>query len=167
MICIESQKKELSMKNHTVSAKISLAVCIFFAVVLAAAVFSFQPFIQWFYVGYHHLNPDSDIVQKNLTTVISAFYACVPFAAAALYMLIRLLLNILKDRVFIAANVTYVRLVSLFCYAVAAITLVTGVGYFPLLIICFATGTVGTLLLVMKNLLRGAVELREENELTI
>ena len=90
-----------------------------------------------------------------------------PFAAASLYCLIRLLLNILKDRVFIAANVTYIRLVSLFCYAVAAITLVTGVGYFPLLIICFVTGTVGTLLLVMKNLLRGAVELREENELTI
>ena len=39
--------------------------------------------------------------------------------------------------------------------------------YFPLLIITFATGTVGTLLLVMKDLFRSAVELKEENELTI
>lgn len=154
------------MKRRHLSAVLSLVICAASSLLLLAWVFTFPRFFSWFYLTYHGIaeNPYTLAVQRR---VIGAFYGCAPFAAASLYCLIRLLLNILKDRVFIAANVTYVRLVSLFCYAVAAITLVTGVGYFPLLIICFATGTVGTLLLVMKNLLRGAVELREENELTI
>ena len=159
-------KDLILMKKRQISAALSLVICAASAVLLLAWLFTFPRFFGWFYLAYHGIaeNPYTQSVMKR---VIGAFYGCAPFAAASLYCLIRLLLNILKDRVFIAKNVLYVSLVSLFCYAVAVITLVTGLRYFPLLIICFATGTVGTLLLVMKNLLRSAVELKEENELTI
>ena len=83
------QKRRPPMKNRSVSVKLSLAVCIFFAAVLAASVFTFPSFFQWFYVDYHRLNAYNDLVQRNIRTIVSAFYACVPFAAAALYMLIR------------------------------------------------------------------------------
>ena len=154
------------MKKRQISAALSLVVCAASAVLLVAWLFTFPRFFGWFYLAYHGIaeNPYTQSVMKR---VIGAFYGCAPFAAASLYCLIRLLLNVMKDRVFIPRNVTYIRLVAWFCYAVALITLVTGARYFPLLIITFATFTVGTLLLVMKDLFRTAVELKEENELTI
>ena len=47
------------------------------------------------------------------------------------------------------------------------ITSASGYFYMPLLIIAFATFLVGTLLRVVKNVMQSAVELREENDLTI
>ncbi len=155
------------MKNRTFSAKLSLGVCIFFAVVLAAAIVGFPAFFRWFYVDYHHLNPANALVQQNVRTVIGAFYACAPFAGAALYMLIRLLLNILKNDVFILSNVRYLRYISWCCWAVALATGVAGVFYVPLAIIAVSMAVVGTLLRVVKNVVHAAVALREENELTI
>ena len=154
------------MKKRQISAALSLVICAASAVLLLAWLFTFPRFFGWFYLAYHGIaeNPYTQSVMKR---VIGAFYGCAPFAAASLYCLIRLLLNVMKDRVFIPRNVTYIRLVAWFCYAVALITLVTGARYFPLLIITFATFTVGTLLLVLKDLFRTAVELKEENELTI
>ena len=154
------------MKHRYISAAVSLVICGASSVLLAVWLFTFPRFFNWFYLGYHGIAANVyTLGVKKL--VIGAFYGCAPFAAASLYCLIRLLLNIMKDAVFIKRNVMYIRLVSVFCYAVTVITVITGVRYFPLLIIAFATGTVGTLLLVMKNLLRSAVELKEENELTI
>ena len=155
------------MKNRMLSAKISLGICIFFAVVLVAAAGTFPWFIRWFYVEYHHLNPISERVIYNINTITVSFYCCVPFAASALYMLIRLLRGILKNDVFVMRNVRYLRLISWCCYAVA---LITGIGclfYLPLGIIAAAMLVVGTLLRVVKNVIHAAVALREENELTI
>ena len=155
------------MKNRKFSAKLSLAVCIFFAVVLLVGLFAFPAFFRWFYVEYHHLNPENPLVAHNLQTVIGAFYACAPFAAAALYMLIRLLTNVLKDDVFILSNVRYLRYISWCCWAVALATGIAGFFYMPLAIIAAAMLVVGTLLRVVKNVVHAAVALREENELTI
>ena len=155
------------MKNHKFSAKLSLGVCIFFAVVLAVGLFAFPAFFRWFYIDYHHLNPENTLVMHNLRTVIGTFYACAPFAAAALYMLIRLLRNILKDDVFILSNVRYLRYISWCCWAVALATGIAGVFYMPLAIIAAAMLVVGTLLRVVKNVVHAAVALREENDLTI
>ena len=155
------------MKNRTFSAKLSLALCIFFAVVLAVSVITFPWFFKWFYIDYHHLNPENSLVQHNLHTVVSAFYACVPFAAAALYMLIRLLLNILHGEVFITKNVQYLRFIAWCCWMVALATGIAGFFYVPLEIIAAAMVVVGILLIVVKNVMHAAVEMREENDLTI
>ena len=156
----------MKMKKRQIAAAVSLAICAASGLLLLVWAFTFPRFFSWFYFNYHGL-AENAYTLSVFKRVTGAFYGCAPFAAASLYCLIRLLLNILKDEVFIGRNVTYIRLVAWFCYAVAAITLATGVRYFPRLIICFATGTVGTLLLVMKDLFRSAVELKEENELTI
>lgn len=149
------------------SAKISVGICIFFSALLLVWLFTFPAFFNWFYVTYHHLNALNENVKSAIHTVIPAFYCSSPFAGIALYSLIRLLLNILKDETFIKKNVTYIRIVSWCCYAVAIVTAVTGFFYMPLFIITAATGIVGTLLRVVKNLMQSAVELKEENELTI
>lgn len=153
------------MNNRRVSAIISLVICILSSVLLVVWIFTFPRFFNWFYVVYHDLtNADVIAIQK---IVVAAFYGCVPFAGAALACLIKMLLNILRDDTFTKQNVTLIRIISWCCYAVTLITFVAGLRYFPLWIVAFATAVVGTLLRVMKNLLQSAVELKEENELTI
>lgn len=155
------------MKNHKISAYISLGVCIFSSVLLVVWLFTFPGFFSWFYFDYHHLSSDSYAVSHALKPVIVGFYCCAPFAAAALGMLIALLRNVIKEALFIQRNVLYLRLISWCCYAVFLICFILGFQYLPLMIIAFAMVVVGTLLRVVKNILHAAVSLQEENNLTI
>lgn len=154
------------MNNCKTSVKLSLGICIFSSAALLAMTASFPVFIRWLYSFFSGPGPNA-ADQSVFSVMIPAFYCCVPFAAAALFMLIRLLLNVLKDKVFIMQNVKYFRLISWCCYAVALITLISGIKYIPLLIITFAMAVVGTLLRVVKNIMHSAVEISDENDLTI
>ncbi|MBR2937453.1 MAG: DUF2975 domain-containing protein [Oscillospiraceae bacterium] len=51
--------------------------------------------------------------------------------------------------------------------AVSAITLFAGILYIPYLFVSVAAGFVGLMLRVVKNVMENAVQLKEENELTI
>lgn len=155
------------MINRKTSARISIAICVVSAALLLVWLVTFPRFFTWFYVEYHNLNAETLWVRRVVRNVIMTFYLCAPFAAAALGMLIALLRNILRDAVFIPLNVRFLRYVSWCCFAVTLITLFFGYFYVPLLIIAFATGVVGILLRVVKNVMQAAVELREENDLTI
>ena len=154
------------MKAKT-SVTISLCICFASALLLVVWLFTFPAFIRWFYFSYHSLMQEQVVLTRAVTLLIPAFYSCAPFAAAALYMLIRLLFNLRQGKIFIPSNVLYLRLVSWCCYAVLAITFGFGLWYIPLMIVAFAMGVVGTLVRVFKNILQSAVELREDNDLTI
>ena len=155
------------MLNRKTSAKVSLGICIFFLVALLALSATFPMFFHWIYVSYHGLSETNAITVRNVRNVTIAFYLCVPFAGAALYALIRLMLGILKDRVFEHKNVFYLRLISWCCLAVFLITGGFGFLYVPLFIVSLAMAVVGVLVRVVMNVMRSAVELREENDLTI
>lgn len=155
------------MSRTKISAEISLVICFASAVLLVVWLFTFPVFFNWFYTVYHGLGSEYTQTHNVIKLVIPTFYACAPFAAAALYMLIRLLFNIIKEIIFTETNVKYLRGISYSCYAVMLITIVTGVFYIPLLIIGFANGVVGTLLRVVKNLMETAVEIKNENDMTI
>ena len=154
------------MKEHRFSMILSLGICIASAALLAVWLFTFPAFFNWFYFGYHHLLPSAG-PQAAVQNVVRCFYCCAPFAAAALGMLIALLLNLLKGRVFIPRNVSFLRWVSWCCWAVCAIAFGFGFLYMPLMIVSFAMGVVGTLLRVVKNVMHAAVALQEENSLTV
>ncbi len=155
------------MINRKVSAIASLVICFISAAVLIVWLFSFPQFFELFYIRYHHLSAENEAVRHVASIVVPTFYACAPFAAAALYLLIRLLFNIIREKVFIIRNVWYLRIIAACCFAVCAVTLTAGLRYAPLLIITFAAALLGTLLRVVKNVMHAAVELREENDLTI
>lgn len=144
-----------------------MIICICSALLLAVWIFTFPSFFNWFYVEYHNLNSADEGVKAVIKTVIISFYSSAPFAGISLYMLIRLLVNIINDSIFVMKNVLYMRGVSYCCFAVALVNLIFGIGYFPLLIIFFATAVVGILLRVLKNVMQSAVEIKQENELTI
>ena len=155
------------MKKHKISAYISLGICILSAILLLVWLFTFPQFFSWFYYDYHGLAHDAYAEAHVFNTVILCFYICAPVAAVALGLLIALLRNTIKEKLFIKRNVTYLRLLSLCCYAVFLISFCCGLRYLPLMIIAFSMGFMGTLLHVVKNLVHAAVVIQEENSLTI
>lgn len=151
------------MKRHA-SAVISMVICGICAAALLALIFTMPSFFRWFYLA---LRGQASFAPAVIKTVVTTFYCCAPFAAAALAMMFVVLRNVLRDQVFIRRNVACFRGISWCCYAVLLITGVACVRYFPLAVIAFAMGVVGTLLRVVKNMVQAAVELQEENDLTI
>jgi len=98
--------------------------------------------------------------------------ASATFVYFALYGLIRLLLNIRKDKVFVRENVTYLRRISWDCFGVAAVAIVGGFLYHDLPItffwlMAFIAAAIGLVLRVVKNVMEAAVELKAENDLTV
>lgn len=155
------------MLNRKTSAFISLGICTAAAVLLIVWLFTFPRFFNWFYVIYHGLSAENAQTLKVIKLVVPTFYCCAPFAGISLYMLIRLLLNIVKGKIFIKQNVTSLRFISYCCYACFVITVISGIRYFPLFIIAFSMAVVGTLLRVVQNIMHSAVEIKEENDLTV
>ncbi len=154
------------MDYSKTSAKISLGICILSSVMLIVLIFVFPEFFKGMYLTYNGYGA-TEMLSVITKWIVPAFYCCVPFAAAALYMLIRLFLNIINDKVFIAPNVKYLRFISWCCYAVMLITFIACLGFPLMIIITFAMAVVGTLLRVVKNVMDSAVKIREENDLTI
>ncbi len=121
------------------------------------------------------------------------FYFSVPFGYAALVCLDKLLINIKKSIVFHEKNVKLLRTFSWLCLAVSVITLIFAVvtaflGYYYQLnsaenvvyfsffnymhaairfTVSVAEFFVGLVVRVVKNIFEKAIEIKEENELTI
>lgn len=155
------------MWNSRKSVVLSIVVCFIVVAVLTAGVFFGPWVIEAWFTRYRGWDASSTgMVQVSLLFKM-AFYPCAVFAYVTLYSLLRLLFNIKKDEIFTVQNVTYLRRISWCCFAVALITCVSGVFYVPYLMIAVAAGFVGLMLRVVKNVMQRAVEIREENELTI
>ena len=155
------------MWNSKKSTVLSIVVCWIVVAALTAGVF-FGPWLvnAWF-TYFRGWNADSAGMQRMLNLFCSAFYPCAVLGYVTLYNLIRMLYNIRREQVFIHQNVSHLRRISWCCFAVAGITLVSCVFYLPYLMVGVAAGFVGLMLRVVKNVMQRAVEIREENELTI
>ena len=105
--------------------------------------------------------------QALKAVLITVCYCCLPFAAAALLTLRLLLKNILKSEVFVSQNVKFLRILSWCCVTVALIALASGYFYLPFYIVGTAAGFFALILRVIKNVFCAAIEIKNENELTI
>lgn len=146
------------MWNRKNSVVLSLWACYIFGLILTIAVAIF-------------LFGDVGTVEQNLVFNLG-FLASATFVYFALYGLIRLLLNIRKDKVFVRENVTYLRRISWDCFGVAAVAIVGGFLYHDLPItffwlMAFIAAAIGLVLRVVKNVMEAAVELKAENDLTV
>lgn len=102
----------------------------------------------------------------HIPVMIILYCCCLP-ALAALISLDRLLRNIMKEEVFIPANVKLLRIISWSCFAAAVLMLVCA-GYYTLfLAVAVAAGFMGLILRVVKNVIEEAVVIKEENDYTI
>lgn len=155
------------MWNRKRSVALSLAVCFLVCIILTVFLFAGPWVVKMWFILYRGWSENSEAMTRMLTLFKACFYPCAALGFATLYALIRLLMNIKKDAIFITPNVKYLRCISWCCFAVCLITLISGVLYIPYLFVSVAAGFVGLMLRVVKNVMENAVQLKEENELTI
>ena len=155
------------MWNPKKSVKLSIFVCAFLCVLLLVLILFGPQLFEFYMTAYRGFSKNGEAI-KNLKTVFcGAFYPSAAFASVILYSLIKLLINIKNENIFIPKNAGYLKRVSWCCFVIAAITFVGGLFYMPFLFVSAAGGFVGMLLRVLKNIMQTATEIREENDLTI
>lgn len=108
--------------------------------------------------------------------VMGPFYAIAPAGYAALICIDKLLCNIKKDAVFDAKNVRLLRTISWSCFFAAAecaaafvlISLTyTHTAGLALVLLAAGAGFMGLVVRVIKNVFEAAIEIKDENDLTI
>lgn len=155
------------MWNRKHSTILSIVVCFIFIGVLTAALFAGPWFVKFWFSVYRGWNVNGEAMEKMTKLFVACFYPSAVFAYVTLYSLLKMLFNIKNEEVFIHKNVKYLRQISWCCFAVALITFVGGIMYIPFMLVSIAAAFVGLMLRVVKNVMQNAVEISEENELTI
>ena len=148
-------------KPRATGTGLALALVYGLAVLFAALACALPFLLQW-YLETYGVHTDN-----RYAVLLTAYYASLPEAAVALWHLRRLLYSVRRGDVFTGKSVTSLQVLSLCCAAVALITLVTGLLYYPLLIIALAAAFMAVILRVLRQVFAAAVVLKTENELTI
>lgn len=146
--------------NSKLSAKITLLCSRLLCIVIGVLFFTL-PKIMAFFQKIHPL-----IWQARLA-VLFGFYCCVPIILYALWCIDRLVGNILKDLVFVTDNIRFLRRIRWCCAGVGGICLGSGLLYPPLLFLAMIMAFLALTVSVVKNVMAAAVEIREENDLTV
>ena len=146
------------MKHRTVT--VTIGVVIFFMLLLAALLF-FAPWLIRIYLDYRAMPEELG------TVILAAFYSCCPPAAVALGCMFRLLANIRRNQAFCAVNPRLMTWICRCCLAVAAVTSVAGYWYPPLLFVAGAMVFIFLIVRVVRSCFVAAIEIKEENSLTI
>lgn len=129
-------------------------------VVLAALLFLVPLMLNW-YAEFRWLS------RTGWWCLCITFYICAAVTAPALYWIDRLLGNILKEQVFTVENVKLLRSVRWCCGIVSLLCIVPAFVYRPLFVMVLMMGFLCFVLTVVVQVMKAAVAIREENDLTI
>lgn len=152
------------MWNSKKSVNLSLVVC-FITIVLIVFV---SVFANNFAIKYFDYGSSSDHTQYlKYVGFVGSFYPCAFLGIVAVISLIKMLFRIKNENPFCKENVKSLKVISWCCFIVALITFIGGFFYLPLIVVTVAAGFFGLILRVVKNVIHSAIELREENDLTI
>lgn len=147
------------MNKTEKSTKLTLYITYAFMALLAVMMVLAVDCSRWFF---------GDIMRETtLCTVIVTFYCCCPAAWAALILIVKILRNILRDMVFTSETVRLLGSLSLCCTAVTLICALAGIFYMPFIIFSLGAAFMTLILIVLKNVMAKATQLKAENELTI
>ena len=141
--------------------KATLFVNRLLALVMVVLLFALPPMLDW----YVDIRPLTDHAAKWAIHI--AFYCCAVAVFPALWDLDVLLRNILRRDIFIRRNVTAIRRVRWCCMIVSAICLPASYFYQPLIFMVIIMFFLALILSVLGEVMAAAVEIREENDLTV
>lgn len=99
--------------------------------------------------------------------IFLAYYACTPVVLFALWNIERLIRNILAGEVFVRHNARRISRLRWCCLLVSLVCLPATFFYLPLLFMVVIMGFLGLVVSVVANVMAAAVEIREENDMTI
>ena len=146
--------------KHFSSAKFTLWANRALLMLLTVLAFSLPKLLSW-YQGFRPLG------LHGAAAVFFGFYLCLIPVVLALLRIETLLKNILSGDVFIHGNVKLIRSVRSCCLIVAVICVLAGLFYQPLLFLSVIMGFLCLIVSVVMNVIAAAVEIREENDLTV
>ena len=129
--------------------------------VSVAALAFLLPWLMDLYIAARPLDSDA---QK---AIFLAYYACTPVVLFALWNIEWLVRRILAGDVFIPNNVRRISRLRWCCLLVSLICLPATFFYLPLLFMVVIMGFLGLVVSVVANVMAAAVEIREENDMTI
>ena len=149
------------MKHYESSAKITLYATRAEAGLICLLLLCFPVLVE----RYHqHFRP---LAESERAAILYGFYACSGAVLLAMYHMDRLLCNILRADLFTGRNVRHIRFVRWCCLAVSIICLCASFGFPSLLFLSCIMAFLCLVVTVVGQVMKAAVELREENDLTI
>ena len=143
------------------AAKATLFFNRFLAAVMVGLIFFLPAFLDW-YVTLRPAMRDSARL-----ALLLGFYCSAPAVFFALWELDRLLRSILCGQVFVRANVRSISRVRWCCLAVTLVCLCAALFYPPIIFMGIVMFFLCLILSVLCSVMAAAVELREENDLTV
>lgn len=149
------------MKHYTFSAKVTLWASRFVAALIAFFLIFFPGMVE----SYHqNFRPLSDSERYAL---LGAFYLSAVAVELAMYHMVKLLGNILRAELFTARNVQHIRMIRWCCFAVSVICLFAFFGFPSMIFISTIMAFLALVVTVVGQVMKAAVEIREENDLTV
>lgn len=141
------------------SLKLTRLAIILFMIVLLLGTVMLPMLLQWY---VKHGMPKDQFLPSLLLG-----WLCVPPAFCALLCMHKLLRNVQRRQIFIHGNIKLLRILSWCCFAAALPLLLY--GFYNLVSVFFSAilAFIALLLRVAKNMFEEAVELKEENDLTV
>ena len=149
------------MKSYQTSVKLTRFATWGIALLMAVLLFLFPALVEFY---HREFRPLDDATRMS---VLRAFYCCAAAVLFALWHMDRLLRNISRAELFTTENVRHIRTIRWCCLAVSMLCLTAAAGFPSLL---FASAIMIFLCLVVTvvgQVMASAVELREENDLTV
>lgn len=148
------------MKQKFSTARLTLWISRGIAVILAGLVIFLPRLMEW----YSSLR---NLARMEHNAIVIAFYCCAVVCAGALWDLDKLLRNIIAGRVFIRENVKRIRRLQWYCALVALICLPVAILYLPISFMVVIMTFLSLVVSVVAQVMGAAVDIREENDLTI
>lgn len=143
-----------------ISATVTLWVNRVIFVAVAALVF-LLPFLMDLYIKARPLDSSAQ------RAIFLAYYACTPVVLFALWNIEKLIRSILAGEVFVRHNARRISRLRWCCLLVSFLCLSATFFYLPLLFMVVIMGFLGLVVSVVANVIAAAVEIREENDMTI
>lgn len=149
------------MKHYETSSRVTLYATRAVAAVMVALLLCFPLLVEQY---HQHFRP---LLGTERTAIVGAFYACAVPVLLALRHMDRLLRCILRTQLFTAENVGHIRTVRWCCLAVSMICLCAAFGFPPLIFLSTIMAFLSLVVTVVGQVMSAAVEIREENDLTV
>ena len=146
--------------NPPKSTRITLCANRCVMVLMAALLFLLPSLLRWY-------STVRILSGQEQTAITAAFYCCAVLVFAALWAMDHLLRNILAESVFTPENVRLIGRVRWCCAGVSLICFPAAFVYPPLLFLSVIMGFLFLVVNVVCQVMKSAVAIREENDLTI
>ena len=149
------------MKHYYFSARVTLWASRAVAALIAVFLVFFPAMVESYHQNFRPL------IQSERYALLGAFYLSAVAVEIAMFHMDRLLRNILREELFTAENVHHIRMVRWCCFAVSVICLFAFFGFPSMIFISTIMAFLALVVTVVGQVMKAAVELREENDLTV